>query len=292
MTAALRAPRRADERGERGDEGLTLVELLVAFTALMVLLGIMGNVLTTYLSAGTTVTSSYAATDQFLPNSIIIQRLLRSQVEPAPTLTTTVAGACGAASVPCPSFVPAAVGSYSTTFYANVGSTQGADGPAKIVMGLSTPTQCAGCKFPSAQFTVTEYPAVSGCPSTLTATTQCTFSAAGTRLVTVGNVVNGLTLSGGTPVLSATPIFTYNTLDPYNATYTAGAGGTPSAAPAGAPTGILPGFASCAAPTTDAGGNPTSSNCPADTIQSVQIDLQVQMQGAPMQENSFSVYRL
>jgi hypothetical protein len=159
-------------------------------------------------------------------------------------------------------------------------------------MALSTPTQCAGCKFPTAQFTVTEFPAVSGCPFTPTASTQCTFSATGTRLVTVNNVVNGLTLSAGTPVLSTTPIFTYNTLDPYNATYTPNAGGTPSAAPAGAPTGILPNFATCAAPTTNANGVPTSSNCPADTIQSVQVDLQVQVQGGPMQENSFSVYRL
>lgn len=304
MTVAPRPSRWADERRRRSDprrrddDGLTLVELLVAFTAMLVLFGIMGNVLSTYLSAGTTVTSTYAATDQLLPSSIIIQRLLRSQVEPAPTLTTTVAGACGAANVPCPAFVPAAVGSYSTTFYANVGSIQGANGPAKIVMGLSTPTQCAGCKFPTAQFTVTEYPAVSSCPTTLTATTQCTFSATGTRLVTVNNVVNGLTLSAGTPVLSTPvngiggPIFTYNTLDPYSATYTPNAGGTPSATPAGAPSGILPNFASCAAPTTNANGDPTSSNCPADTIQSVQVDLQVQVQGGPMQENSYSVYRL
>jgi hypothetical protein len=105
-------------------------------------------------------------------------------------------------------------------------------------------------------------------------------------------VTNGLTLSSGTPVLGTTPIFTYNTLDPYSATYTPNAGGAPSATPAGAPTGILPNFASCTAPTTNGNGVPTSSNCPADTIQSVQVDLQVQVQGAPMQENSFSVYRL
>ena len=294
MTAAPRSSRWADERRRRGDDGLTLVELMVAFTALLVLFGIMGSVLTTYLSAGTTVTSTYAATDQLLPGSIIIQRLLRSQVEPAPTFTTNVTGTpCGAANVPCPPFTPAAVGSYSTTFYANVGSTQGVNGPAKIVMGLTTPTKCAGCKFPTARFTVTEFPAASGCPFTLSVpTAQCTFSATGIRLVTINNVVNGLTLSAGTTVLSATPIFTYNTLDPYNATYTPNAGGTPSASPAGAPTGILPNFATCAAPTTNAGGQPTSSNCPADNVQSVQVDLQVQVQGAPMQENSFSVYRL
>ena len=276
---------------DRGDDGLTLVEVMVAFTALLVLFGIMGAVLTTYLNIGTTVTSTYTGIDQLLPSSVIIQRLIRSEVEPAPTLPTTVGGACAAANIPCPPYSPATIGSYSTTFYANVGFAA----PAKIVMALSTPTKCSGCKFPTAQFTVTEYPAnfsPNKCPYSVTASTVCTWSASGTRLVTINNVVNGLTLSGGTPVLSATPIFTYNTLDPYSATYVAGAGGTPSATPAGNPSGILPGFATCNAPTTNANGDPTSSNCPADNIQSVQVDIQIQVQGANTQENSFTVYRL
>jgi hypothetical protein len=266
----------------------------------------MASVATAYLSAGTAVTSSYRATDQLLPGSIIIQRLIRSEVEPAPTLLTTVAGACGAANVPCPAFPPATIGSYSTTFYSNVGGTAGQYGPAKIVMALSTPTKCSGCRFPTAQFTVTEYPALSSpaCPFTVVSTNLCTWSASGTRLVTINNVVNGLTLSGSTPVLSTTanawpgctgcggPIFTYNTLDPYSAAYVAGAGGTPSATPLALPSGILPGFATCSAPTTNANGVATSSNCPADTIQSVQFDIQVQVQGSPVQENSFSIYRL
>ncbi len=281
---------------DRGDDGLTLVELMVAFTALLVLFGIMANVLTTYLNIGSTVTSTYAGTDQLLPSSIILQRLIRSEVEPAPTLSTTVGGACAAANVPCPPFLPATIGSYSTTFYANLAlpPTPGGAvmGPAKVVMALSTPTKCSGCKFPTAQFTVTEYPATANCPLSLTATTVCAWSASGTRVVTINNVVNGLTLSGATPVLSATPIFTYNTLDPYSATYVPNAGGTPSATPAGLPSGILPGFATCNAPTTNANGDPTSSNCPADNIQSVQVDIQIQVQGANMQENSFTVYRL
>jgi len=299
LRGGRRRHRRVDPdgvRGDRGDDGLTLVEVMVAFTALLVLFGIMGTVLTTYLNIGTRVTSTYAGTDQLLPSSLIIQRLIRSEVEPAPTLTTTVAGACGAANVPCPAFPPATIGSYSNTFYANLAlpATPGGTvmGPAKVVMALSTPTQCSGCKFPTAQFTVTEYPATANCPFSVTATTVCSWSASGTRLVTVNNVVDGLTLSGATTVLSATPIFTYNTLDPYSATYVAAAGGTPSATPAGNPSGILPGFATCNAPTTNANGDPTSSNCPADNIQSVQVDIQVQVQGSSMQENSFTVYRL
>jgi hypothetical protein len=267
---------------------LTLIELLVAFLALMVLLTLVGNVLTTYLNVGTAVTSSYSATDQLLPSSVIIQRLIRSAVEPAPTLVTTVTGACGAANVPCPAYPPSTVGSYSTTFYANIGDP---NGPAKIVMAESTPTLCAGCKFPSAQFTVTQYPVVAAtCPFSLTSSSQCTWSSNGKRMVSISNVVNGLTLTTGTPVLT-TPIFSYNTLDPYSGTYVPNAGGTPSATPTSLPTGLLPGFASCTAPTTT-GGVPTSSNCSADNIQSIHVDLQVRYQGSPMQENSFVVYRL
>jgi len=304
MTGERRAQGGRRQEALQDDEGLTLVELMVAFTVMLLLFGIMASVVTTYLSAGTAVTSSYRSTDQLLPGSIIIQRLIRSEVEPAPTLLTTVSGACGAANVPCPPFPPSTIGSYSTTFYSNVGGTAGQNGPAKIVMALSTPTKCPGCKFPTAQFTVTEYPAQSGCPVTVVSSSTCTWSASGTRLVTINNVVNGLTLSGGTPVLSTTanawagctgcggPIFTYNTLDPYSAAYVAGAGGSPSTTPTSLPSGILPNFATCSAPTTNANGVPTSSNCPADNIQSVQFDIQVQVQGSPMQENSFTVYRL
>ena len=113
-----RAQRRAPDRPgsttppDRGDDGLTLVELLVAFAALMVLMGIAGTALTTYLTAGTTVISSYSATDQLLPSSIVIQRLIRSEVEPAPT--PTVATSCAAVNAPCPAFLTGSVGATST----------------------------------------------------------------------------------------------------------------------------------------------------------------------------------
>jgi len=287
--------RDAPRRGERNDDGLTLVELLVAFAALMILLTVVGTAISTYLSVGTNVVSSYQATDQLLPSSITVQRLIRSQVEPAPTPTT--ATGCAVANAPCPPFLTGSVGIYSTTFYANIGDP---NGPAKIVMGTtSAPTKCAGCKFYSTIFRVTQYPAcpnppASGvlagctsatpaCPFTVISTATCTWSTGGKVLVNVVGVVNGSTY-----LTSATPptIFTYNTLDPYSTTYTAGAGGTPNAV-----TGLLPGFNSCAAPTLT-GGNPSSSNCPPDMVQSVGVDLQVDVAGTTVQENSFVVYRL
>ena len=88
--AALPRRRPRPSTGSRGDEGLTLVELLVAFTALIVLFGIMGNILTTYLSGrdhGDLDLRRHRPAPAQLDHH---PRLIRSQVEPAPTLTTTV----------------------------------------------------------------------------------------------------------------------------------------------------------------------------------------------------------
>lgn len=294
---------RLGKKRRRNDDGLTLVEMLVAFACLMVLFTITATVLSTYLSAGTTVLSTYNSTDEFVPSQIIIARLLRSQVEPAPTPASGTTTCSAAASVPCPAFLTGSVGTYSVTFYSNVGGTAGQYGPAKIVMAESTPSICTGCNFYTSDFTVTEYPAtavsgVSTCPLTATATNSCTWSTTGTQLVNIPDVVNGaatvsspVTACGqtdNTPLCqSATPIFTYNTLDPYDGTYTAGAGGT-----ANASTGILPNFSSCTAPTVNANNDPTQSNCPPDMIQSVGVDLDVQSPGSPYQENAYTVYRL
>jgi hypothetical protein len=288
------AARRAERLGRHhDDDGLTLVELLVAFACLMVLLGIVSTALTTYLTAGTTVISSYNSTDELLPGSIVMQRLVRSQVEPAPSPTTT-ATACAVVNQDCPPFVTGSVGTYSTTFFANVGDS---NGPALIVMAEGTPTECGTCRFYSSVFTVTEYPAkASTCPTSLTATTFCHyqlatwFQAADSTapapkvLVDVPNVVNGAaTIAGGSTPLpyATTPLFTYNTLDSVSNAYVPNNGGTANSA------GILPGFSTtCTAPSA------TSQNCLADTVQSVGIDLEVQTQGSPVQESAFVVYRL
>jgi len=290
------------------DAGLSLVELLVAFACLVVLMTIVATALTTYLNAGTNVISSYQASDQLLPSSIIIQRLLRSEVEPAPTpATATTTNTCATAiNVPCPPFVVGSTGTYSTTFYANTGDP---NGPSKIVMAESTPTKTG--KFYSSVFTVSQYaacpvlttghatttcPVNPGCPFSLNATNVCTWSTAAKVLVDVPNVINGsatvspqVTVNGSltsTPLPDPTnPIFTYNTLDPYSLVYIPGDGGTPTA------TGMLfqsPG--TCTAPTPAA--NPTTANCDTDTIQSVDVDLEVEVQGSPIHENDFTVYRL
>jgi len=275
------------------DEGLTLVELLVAFATLTILITLVATAVSTYLNVGTNVISSYSATQQLLPSSTTIQRLIRSEVEPAPTPSST--------NVPVPAFALGTVGTFSTTFYANVGAYNAATGPygpAKVVMSSTAPYKCPGCSFYSSVFTVYQYPAcpfpigtavgcagtTQTCPLSVISANTCQWSTVGKELVTVNGVVNGQT----NLVNNTTPIFTYNTLDPYSTVYLANAGGTPSVA-----TGLLPNFGAgqCAAPTLT-GGQPSSSNCLADTIQSIAVDLQVHVQGAPIQENSFIVYRL
>ncbi len=162
-TSPVRVPNRLqrailDQRARRaegsGDEGLTLVELMVAFACLIILITLAASALTTYLTAGTTVISSYSATDTLLPSSITIQRLIRSEVEPGPTLASGGTYPCGGVNVPCPAFLTGSVGTYSTTFYANIGDP---NGPAKIVMSESTPTTCGNCKFYTSVFTVMQY---------------------------------------------------------------------------------------------------------------------------------------
>jgi hypothetical protein len=290
--------RRQARRDTRSDAGLTLVELLVAFAALMILFGITGTALTTYMSAGNTVISTYNSADTFLPSQIIIARLIRSQVEPAPTPASGSTACSSAANVPCPAFLTGSVGTYSVTFYSNVGGTAGQYGPAKIVMAEGTPSKCSNCTFYTSAFTVTEYPALQtpACPTSPTATTSCSWSTTGTLLVDIPDVVNGaapvgtaVTACGQTDTTplcqAATPIFTYNTLDPYSGAYVPNAGGTPSS------TGILPTFNSCAAPTF-VSNVPTAANCPPDMIQSVGVDLEVQSPGSHYQENAYTTYRL
>ncbi len=265
LPAVLRRPSRAPRGAGRNDDGLTLVELLVAFLTLMILFGLVSTALTTYLNASNQVISTSTDSVQLAPNLMILARLIRSEVEPAPV---------NSSSVPTPPFLPGngnctggTICTVGATFYANVGS---AAGPAKIVMASSTPAKCSGCKYYTSIFTVTEYPVSTSpsntCPGTGTGT-ACTWSANGTRLITLSNVVNGQT---NLPQ-AATPIFIYNTLNPTTTLYS--------------PNTAIANFATC-----------TAATCLADNIQSVEIDLQVQTPGStnstPYEENDYVVYRL
>jgi hypothetical protein len=248
-----------------------------------------GTVITSYMSVSDKVLSSNNTNDAILPTSIIIQRLIRSEVEPAPTPTAAnqvTSPMCPVLNAPCPAFVLGSQGTTSTTFYANVGTLTVAGvarrGPAKIVMSATTPTECATCHYYTSIFTVTEQaPDLNSCPFSTSSTLHCTYTTAPlTELVNLSGVVNGQ----ANLLNPSTPIFTYNTLDPYSAAYVPG--NTNFA------------VSQCQPPTiTTVNGipTPTASNCPADNIQSVGVDLQVVRAGLSTetyQENAFTVYRL
>ena len=91
-----------------------------------------------------------------------IQRLIRSEVEPAPTPpTSALTNTCATAvNVPCPPFVTGEHGDLLDDLLRQ--HRRDNNGPAKIVMSEATPNKCANCKFYSSVFTVTQFPA---CPS-------------------------------------------------------------------------------------------------------------------------------
>ena len=167
----------------RDDRGVTLVELLVASVLMVTVGGLVSLSLDTFLNVSNQVHTSYANTQQILPDSTNVQRLIRSEVEPGPTPTST--------NIPVPPFVPGAESTMSMTFYANVGVP---GTPARVVASLNGTT-----------FTVTDQLADPGtCPTSFGSTAVCTFlDNPAKRVASITNIVN-------TP---SQPIFTYTLLD-------------------------------------------------------------------------------
>ena len=173
---------------------------------------------------------------QLLPIGTSFQSLIRSVVEPDPTL---------ASGQPVPAYglytanngtnnVTTTLTATSATFFTNVGDT---NGPAKVVASLSGST-----------FTIQVAHSNAGsCPGVSTGS-ACTWGTPRT-LVTVNNIVNNV---------ATNPIFTYTvdiggTLTSYSTTGTATTVGTD-----------LYEFASC-----------NSTSCPANDIESVKVNLEV-----------------
>jgi hypothetical protein len=188
---------------------MTLVELMMAMTLAIVLFTIVAISLDAFLRVGNGVQASYTNSNEILPMATTVQRLIRTEVEPAPP---------SAAGVPVPMFKVGAETPYAATFYSNVGST---NGPAQVVASLVSGT-----------FSVTEQlPTAGSCPTSTTSTAQCQYPATGTvaTLVSIPYVTN----AAG----AGTPIFTYTLLDPGFS--------TPQSTVSG--TSITTTFASCAA---------------------------------------------
>ena len=293
LARGVRRPRY--RRAPESESGMMLTELLVASTVLIVLVTLVLVTVSSYLSLSNQVLGSYNNTEQDVLVGSNFQKLVRAQVEPGPTPST------GAnANVPSPAFPTVAgsdtgqyvgstaVGTFSTTFYANVGNSAG---PAQIVASETANAVVAG-KPKTWTFSVTEQiPDAGSCPFAANSTNVCTYTGIshnGARLVfRVPYVVNydtPTTVYGGT-LLAYTPIFTYILLQ----TSSGGSGQeVPVSVASPPPTGFfwpLPQtlkddsiFHTCAATQS---ATPIANTCPGDAVQGLTIDLLIQSPGSP-----------
>ena len=309
---------------------MTLTELLIASTLLVVLLTV---VMTTMNLLGTVtdqVSAQYQENDQAIPALAPLETLIRSEVEPAPP--TAVGAPTPGFGIDTPAVAPATadqisgIGNFSLTFYANIGTaynnvtgTGTTAGPAKIVAleldsngnpVVSSPpalaTTCSSatpCSFQVREYLpVVDSFGVSSCPfpsvqplppPTPDPTPGCNYSTTYKVITNVLHVINNPYLqSGGGP---AQPIFTYDILDTTNQLAF-------QLSPAEVETGPIqlstdrgyPAGTPSVSLTSCSAPNSTYPTCPADAIQSVGIDLMIGVKGSGSNgnvENQVIAYR-
>jgi hypothetical protein len=272
-----------------GDDGMSLVEVLIASTLVVVLGTVIALTMSTLNTVSTSINSQYQEYDQSLPALAPLQTLLRAEVEPAPPVS----------GVPTPGFglggvtttAPFPVGNNNLTFYANIGmaynnvtsalppnTTGGTGGPAMIVAqeldatgapvtSSSTCSTTRPCSFQVTQYLpIINSAACSGlgfpsgtlcstCPVTgMPSTNICQYPTTGKLIVNVSDMTNNP---------ATQPIFSYNVLDPATGL---GVNWT------NLTNAQLLSMNSCT--------GATAATCPADYIQSVGIELMVSRSGA------------
>jgi hypothetical protein len=239
---------------------MTLVEILVSMTVLMVILAMTTTVISTFYNQQTQLTASYSAFQQILPASTTLQQFFRTLTEPAPTAST---------GVPVPAFTPVStspasalkgpfnLSPNSATFATNLGNPSG---PSLVTVTTTANTSPAGTYTLTA--TVAS-PTANTCPGTpetgnnLSSTsTACTWSSTPTRAFQITDLTNG-------SATAASPVFQYtlsssttNTPVPYTTA------------------GVSPG--SVWTSTFGANSCTTTTSCPVTQIQTVTIDIEVQ----------------
>jgi len=235
MIAALR-------NRDRDDEGMTMVELLVTSTVLVLLLGMVLISMNIIQSLDTSVTSQYQEYDQVIPALAPIRNLIAAEVEPAPV--TVVNGN----NIPSPAFT--AIGNFSATWTTNVGTQFGnvvganaacqpscSAGPAEIVAeeldndgnpvvstpsptGNTTCTPAAPCSFQVRMYLPQVTNGVSSCPVLINGTSggTCSFNLSGPYhlVANIQGVVNSPDAIDGS-YNPTQPIFTYTLVDPTSA---------------------------------------------------------------------------
>ncbi len=303
-------------RERRRDEaGMTLVELLVASTLLVVVLTLVGVTMSMVTNIQGTVNSQFQEFDQALPALAPIQALLRAEVEPA----------APKAGVPAPAFAQYGTTSlnFAVQFTSNVGTAYNnltnagtTAGPAKIVAveldqsgnPVTSTTHCTAsspCSLQVRRYLPIVNSGISTCPvATDGSAGPCQYPSNYTLISNTLHVVNDPSnVAGGAP---AQPLFSYSIFDP---NWPAGQNspGTGvlltsaevqnnqitglNAAPYNYPSGSQT-LTACAAP--NASFPTTAIACPLDAVQSVGIDLRVASPGAGTNgtvDNQTVVYR-
>ncbi|MGO9456943.1 MAG: type II secretion system protein J [Acidimicrobiales bacterium] len=245
---------------DRGDEGASLVELMVALAITSILTTVSLLVFSTYTRVDEDNKASYSELNQLIPVGTSFQRLLRTAVSPASAGTPTV-------SPPIPPFghyqayqlsTKWKITTTSLTFYSNNGTRYG---PVRVTAYLTS-------HYVTFRVTVTK-PLPGSCPSvhTQSPTGTCTWTGnKPTTLFTVSDIYNHKLTTPNTPS-KPKAIFKYYLNAPYDKT-------TPTT-PANPAT-----FATCTKPIQKATPNTpnrtiTETRCPAANINSVKVDLEV-----------------
>jgi hypothetical protein len=299
---------------------MTLTEVLITSTVLVVLLGMVFGSLSLIENVSSNVGAQYQEFDQALPALAPFHSLLAAQVEPGPN---TVSGA------PTPGF--SSIGNFSVTFYTNIGTAYGnvvscpsggqcagtTAGPAKIQavevnnrgqlvtdVPSMTCTTASPCSLQVRMYLPMVVAGVSTCPGVSTDPNAiCQYPANYRLLANVLGVVNSpsdVNTNPSDPNFGGpnNPIFTYTIFDPtLNKSFTptsvevANQSITtlPAVYGAGATASLV--AANCAAGSVTV---PVAISCPADAIQSVGVDVQIAKPGSNSNttvNNSTVVYR-
>lgn len=256
---------RRSRLSNRGDDGFTLLEVMIVLIVLGVLLVVTIPVVSTLEQTTSRVNNTYSNLNGQLELSTTLQRLLRAAVAPAPPLAGKAPGTGNRTP-----FVPGALTPTSMSFYANVGT---ANGPGKVTAQCApiTPTHAYLCA-PTSRFTVTmTRPNAGSCPTVETSTKSCTYpTSSGSRLlVSITHIQNGT---------DAKPLFVYSygiqpALGTPLSVTTVCVTTTTSPAPCTGSDATTLSSTSCAAPTTNA--TDPYAKCPAGAVDDVAYDVQI-----------------